>query len=106
MAGEVLLGFLAAFGAFCVIWAVASGLLSRGSGGIIVCFCHGEPGEELFLRRCGWLRGLGLLKVPLLVVDCGLTAAERSWLEKQPATEVCGPEHLKERLELERKRID
>jgi len=106
MAGEVLIGFLAAFGAFCGIWTVAGGLLSKGNGGIIVFFCHGELGEELFLRRCGWLRGLGLLKAPLLAVDCGLTDAERRWLEKQPAAEVCTLAQLEERLELERNRID
>ena len=106
MAGEVVLGFLAAFGAFCVIWTVAGGMLSKGSGGVIVIFCHGKPGEELFLRRCGWLRELGLLKAPLLAVDCGLTDAERRWLEKQPSTEVCTLAQLEERLELERNRID
>ena len=89
-------GTLAAFGAFCALWAVLGWLLPGGKGCALVCY--GIPDEGI-LTRSKWLRGTGLLDVPLLAVADG---AERT----VPGTEICSGEELLSRLEWERKRID
>lgn len=93
MAGYVILGTLAAFGAFCAVWAVFGWLLPELKGCILVCI--GTP-EEAVLYRIKWMKGLGLLSCPLLVV------AE----ESRKDLEICSPEDLLSRLEMERKRFD
>ena len=91
-----LVGTLAAFGVFCVLWVLLGWLIPVGKGCALVCW--GEAGEET-LAGFRWLRGLGLLHCPLIVVteDCG---------ESPEQTENCRPEQLLVRLEQERNRFD
>lgn len=96
MAGYILLGTLAAFGAFSVLWALLGWLLPSGRGCALVCF--GMPDEGI-LSRYRWLRDLGLLNVPLLIV------AEEGGTEHR-GTEICSGEELLPRLEWERNRFD
>ena len=98
---------MAAFGAVCMIWALFGWMIPGSKGGIMVCF--GTPGlpESAFFRRYLFLRNLGLLEIPLIIVDRGLSAPERRKLEHTyRGIELCGSEELSERLQLERKRID
>ena len=95
MAGYVILGMLAAFGALCAVWAALGWLLPAGQGCALVCW--GEPDEGI-LTRYHWLKGLGLLSCPLLIV----AEEDPGW----PETERCAGEDLLSRLEMERKRFD
>ena len=106
MAGYLFFGVLAAFGALCVLWGLLGWLLPGERGGAVVCRCGAGLKEEFFLRRCLWLRHLGMLKAPLLVVDDGLTCQERAWLERCRGVEFCSLEELPARLELERNGIE
>ena len=98
MAGFILLGALAAFGLLSVLWACLGWLLPGGRGCVMVCL--GMPDEGI-VSRYKWLRGLGLFACPLLIVaeDAG------AW-QQIDGIELCEPEALLSRLELERKQID
>ena len=95
MIGYFVLGTLAAFGCFCAVWAAFGWLLPGLEGCVLVCM--GTPKREI-LARSKWLRGMGLLNIPLLVVaDAGTEAV--------PETEICSREELIHRLEWERNRF-
>lgn len=103
MLGYVILGVLAAFGFFCMLWAMGGLLLPRKRGGVLVFLCRpGLPADEAVLWD-GWLRGLGFLKAPLLLVDSPLSPEQRQKLSSvHPHVEFCSLEELPSRLELER----
>lgn len=105
MAGYILIGVLAAFGGVSVLWTLFGWLLPGSSGGVLVY--PGRPGEgELsFARRYLWLRGLGLLKCPMIVVDLGLTVREKEWLETR-GIEIRSPEAFAAGLEIGAEEID
>lgn len=90
------LGTLAAFGALCALWVMLGWLLPVGKGCALVCW--GSAADEIF-TGFKWLRGLGLLHCPLIVV----TEMPGEPLEM---TENCRPEQLLARLEQERNRFD
>ena len=94
MLGYFVVGTLAAFGFFCVLWALLGWLLPGGKGSALVCY--GTPDEEI-LNRSKWLKDMGLLDVPLLIV------AEETEVT-YPGTEICSREELLPRLERERNR--
>ena len=93
MAGYFVLGTLAAFGALCALWALLGWLLPGGRGCAVVFF-----GEPEALTRFQWLKSLGLLHCPVLVVTDGAEAG-------LPGTENCTGEELLPRLEEERNRF-
>ena len=95
MVGYVIVGMLAAFGAFSALWAAFGWLLPGVRGCALVCF--GVP-EEGTLHTVKWLKGLGLISCPLLIV------AEEG--KERPDAEICSGEELLSRLEMERKRFD
>ena len=90
MAGYVVLGALAAFGLLSALWAALGWLLPSGKGCALVC--RGEPDPGI-VSRWKWLRGLGLLRCPLIAVDAEQTNGE---------IEICAGEDLLARLEMER----
>ena len=103
----IVLTILAAFGALCALWAVFGFLLSGQRGAVMVCFCRPGNREEAVIRHYGWLRDLGLLRIPLLLIDGGLTEEERARLLKcRQGVSICGPEELFSRREQERNRLD
>lgn len=72
---------LAGFGLLSLLWAVFGWLLSGGRELSAVCYgCDGR--EEAALRRYNFLRGLGLIRGPLLIIDAGLTDTEKSCLRR------------------------
>ena len=80
MAIYILLGLLAAIGALSVLWVFFGILLPGGKGGAVVCL--GWP-EEALLGRYRWLRELGLVRCPLIVITEDPQAGETqnlSWL--------------------------
>ena len=96
MAGYVILGTLAAFGLLGILWAVFGVLLPGGKGCAVVCF--GEPELEL-VAVFHWLRGLGILRCPLIAV---MEEEDRHF----DGVETCRPEQLLSRLTEERNRFD
>lgn len=92
MAGYILVGTLAAFGALSMLWTLLGWLLPGAKGCVLVCW--GVPDEGI-LSRFWWLRGTGLLTCPLLaVVPEGTDVPE-------PA-QICTGAELFARLEWER----
>lgn len=104
MAGWILIGVLAAFGGFCVLWCLLGLLLPRAET-VTLVFCR--PGRaEAQLRRQLWLRELGLTAGAVIAVTAGLSPQERDCLtRKYRNVEFCGPEELASRLEAEEKRF-
>ena len=94
----ILIGMLAAMGALSVLWVCFGVLLPGMKGGAFVCL--GWP-EEGLVRRYRWLRDLGLLSCPLLIVT--ENRAERFL---GSGIEICSPDALTDRLERERIHLD
>lgn len=97
MAGYILLGTLAAIGLLSVLWVCYGALLSGCREGVFVCM--GQPCGETVARYC-WLRDMGLINGPMLIVD-------DAWEEEYSlltgnGIEVCRREDLFARLERER----
>ncbi len=84
MAGFVILGMLAAFGALCAIWILLGILLPRPKGGVLVFVAQGQ--EELLLRWYLCLRGLGCIGCPLVLLDSQLPACSQQKItQKHPS---------------------
>ena len=105
MAALIVLLVFGAFGLICAAWALFGFLLPGQRGATAVLLCRGDPAEEAVLRRYLWLYNTGLVRCPLLMVDCGLSKEQRLWLGQYPIT-VCTPEELQEQLEQERNQLD
>ena len=69
MAGYIIIGMLAAFGLLSALWAIAGLWLPRQPGAAVVVFSTGDHREESTLRRYRWLKSLGLVSCPLILVD-------------------------------------
>ncbi len=100
MAGYILLGLLAAFGAFSALWALFGWLLPGGRQGMLISI--GDPKRSV-VRRYLWLRSMGLLSCPLILVEpeCG----DAGYLNAQ-GIEICTPEELTVRLGIGAKNFD
>ena len=96
MLGWFVIGLLAAYGLLCAC-GVLLGFLLPDAKGCVLCRV-GLP-DEGTIWRYQWLRGMGFLTVPLLIV------AEETG-EMAPETEICSGKDLLSRLEWERKRYD
>jgi hypothetical protein len=82
----VLFGAFGAFGLLCALWTVFGYLLfpmGRGSALVIQCGAGDSAKVEEALRYFSWLRGMGLYKGRLLVLDAGMTKEERAALESR-----------------------
>ena len=97
MAGYVLVGTLSAFGLLCAIWVGYGLFLPKTAAGILVYRGMLTRQGLDFIRRCLWLREMGLLNCPLVAVDCALTEGERIWLASH-GIEICSREELPKRL--------
>ena len=85
----ILFGVLAAFGLLCALWAVFGRMLADNSlWGL--CLCKSLEDGLAAARRWYWLRNSGLVSCSLILVDCGLTLAEREFLQNiGPWIEIC-----------------
>lgn len=96
----ILIGTLAAFGAFFVGFALLGWLLGSCRGFRLIYFPAADPAAGLFRYRM--LRGLGLLTCPLMMADFTLSPEEKAWLvNKFPGIRFCSPEELAEILRQE-----
>ena len=101
MAALIVLAVLGAFGLLCAMWVLFGFLLPGQRGAAAVLLCRGEADEEALIRRYLWLYNIGLIRCPLLLVDCGLSQCERFRLERHHMI-LCTPEELQNQLEQER----
>ena len=102
MAAYIIFGVLAAFGALAVLWALLGFLLPGQRGPVTVYLCRGR--EEAVVRHWAWLRDLGLLHGPLILVDCPSCERERLTRNRH-GVEFYSLEELPARLEQERKDV-
>ena len=93
MAGYVVLGFLAAFGTLCLLWTLLGWLLSSCKGMVLVCMDFPTPGN---VERYRWLRGMGFLNCPLVIV------METDPEQMPQDMEICSRKTLINRLEREK----
>ena len=107
MAWLIILGTLAALGLLSVLWAATGWLLLGEDGGLIVCLCCPGHHADGAIRRYHWLKELGLVKGPLLVLFSNYSPQEQEIMEKKyPGIEFCSLEALPARLEAERKHLE
>ena len=104
MAAMIVLAVLGAFGLLCALWVLFGFLLPGQRGAAAVLLCQGGTQEEAVIRRYLWLYNTGLIRCPLLLVDCGLSQHERSRLERHHVI-LCTPEELQNQLEQERRHL-
>lgn len=95
MAGDFLIGVLAAIGGLSVLWALLGWLLPVCGRGWILC--PAEPDWPGFVPVYLWLRSLGLVKCPLILVDLGLSQKQREYFAEK-GIEIYSLEELPERL--------
>ena len=105
MAGYVIMGALAAFGLICVIWIGCGFFLPDCRGGIAVLSGPLEGKSLVTARRWIWLREMGLLYSPLVVLEETVTDAEREWLCCH-GFEICSRNALMQRLGIGEKNVD
>lgn len=105
MIGIIIVALFAAYGFFCALWALFGWMIRAGKGAAAVCFCRPGLQEESVVCYYGWLRELGLFSGPLILADCGLSEEEMETLSRVPGVEICSPEALPARLELERDKL-
>ena len=99
MGGYVILACLAAFGALCALWVLLGGWLTGCRGGELMIRCA-RGTEVAVLRRYRWLRGMGLVRARLILLDNGLQPSLRQELEcRNPDVEFIMPEQLAARME-------
>lgn len=70
---------LAGFGMLSLLWALFGFLLPGHRNMAMICFDSAGK-EEAVIRHYGFLHGLGLVRGPLLLIDRGLTDAEKKCL--------------------------
>ena len=82
MAGIILFGTLAAFGALCALWLLwGIWLPGDGAGLMVYCWQNSVQGRGFVIRwRLQW--DLGLLRGRLVVFDLGLTPEDRAFLTR------------------------
>ena len=95
MAGCILVGVLSAIGVLSIFWAALGWLLPGGQGCALVCPEEPDPG---ILSRYCWLRDVGFLRCPLLVLS------DRKYDYRISGLEMISPEELPSRLQEERNR--
>ena len=82
MAGMVVLGALAAFGALCAAWLLLGPALPGDREGIMVYPWRSAAAGRGFVARWRLQWELGLLRGRLAVIDLGLTEEDRLFLAR------------------------
>lgn len=93
MLGYVVIALLAAMGLMSLCWCAAGWLLPVCRDGWLLCPA-GEDGPA-FVPVYLWLKSLGLVRCPLVVLDLGMDGQRRQYLQEKEIV-VCTPEQLPE----------
>ena len=104
MAMDIIIAVFAAFGLLFVLWSMLGFLLPGQKGMVMVYYADGTELENTIRYYC-WLRDMGLLRCPLIVVDGGLTDRQYQMLLRKQGIEICGSQELTDRIEQERKKL-
>ena len=75
MAGNVCIGALAAFGLLCVLWLIYGSCCGKTEGALLVV----SRGGRGLVRQCLWLREMGLLTCPMVLIDPELDELDAHW---------------------------
>ena len=97
----ILIGTLAAIGMLSVLWVCFGWLLPGGRDGAVICL--GWPRDGM-IARYRWLRDLGLLHCPMIIVMEEPVGADA--MPMGPGIEICSPDALWQRLKQERTNLD
>ncbi len=95
MVWKLFMAVLAAFGLISIIWAAFGWLLPCCREGWLVY--PGRRGKLGFVQIYLWLRGLGVLRCPLILLDLTIGEEERRFLEDK-GIEIYSPAELLPRL--------
>ncbi len=95
MAGYAVAAFFAAAGVLSVLWAVFGWLLPVCREGILIY--RGSPGPWGFIPVYLWMRSMGLVRCPMLVVAENVEQKQREWLREREI-DVCSLSELPGRL--------
>lgn len=107
MGSVVLVGALSAFGFLCAMWVAVGWLLPGGKHGLAVCVCTPGLKELSTVHRWRWLRSLGFIRCPVIVVAKGLSDPEILELFRAAkGMEICTQEEFYTHLDSESKRFD
>lgn len=88
----MIFGFFAAVGVLFLLWLFLGALLAPAGHCDVAIRCR-QGGEKSLLRRCRWMRELGLLRCPVTIVGSELTPEEQMELmEHFPGTGFQSPE--------------
>lgn len=101
MSWSFVVAVLAGFGVLSVLWAIFGWLLPVCREGWLLC-----PGRKECLSLVWlylWLRGMGIVKCPLIVIDYGMPPQERDDLTAK-GIEICGLSELADRLDFVQKK--
>jgi hypothetical protein len=101
MALMILFGCLAFWGAVSVVWTVLGWLLPKAPLILLYRCPHTHHPDGAIVRYC-WLRSLGFVHGPLVIVGSCSETEQEMLAGTYPGVEFCSPEDLPARLELER----
>ena len=76
MAGFVCIGTLAAFGMLCALWLIYGFCCGKPEGTVLIL----SRGQQGLIRRCLWLREMGLLRCPMVLIDPELDEMDTHWI--------------------------
>ena len=82
MAGMILFGTLAAFGALCALWMLVGTRLPGDRAGLMIYCWHSSAVGRGFVIRWRLQWDLGLLRGRLAVIDLGMTEEDRAFLNR------------------------
>ena len=103
----IIIGTLLAWGVLCAAWAAVGWLFPRCPKGTLLWLCGTGESPEGILLRYRWLRGLGVIRGPLVLAGSSLSPKEcQIWAVKCPGVEFCSLEDASTRLEVERDRLE
>ena len=77
MAGFVIIGGLAAFGLLCMLWMIYGMCCGKCEGKLLIVSAEGKG----LLRRCLWLKEMGLLDCPMEVCIREIDPMDAVWLQ-------------------------
>ena len=85
MVWQVVACVLAAAGLMRFLWGLAGAVLLPVAGDNLTMVCRAKgdaPELEQTVRSFAWLRGTGMVELPLQILDCGMTPQARRRAER------------------------
>ena len=97
MAWFILMGSLAAFGVCCALWVLFGWHSAGTKGWVAVCW------NRAAVKRCCWLRDLGLLRGPIIAVEEAFSEQDLQLMKRTVVgITICSLQGLPDILKMER----